>query len=168
MAKDRTGRGFALLTGIAYGAGMMYLVDPDMGRHRRALIRDKMVRAVHDARWWANKQVRNALFNLRGEVSELRANITEGRIEDRRLEERVRAQIGHVVSHPGPLEVAARDGHVTIRGPVLVGERKHIEDHLSQTRGVRDWTLDIREEREAGSTPGLQGVSRMQQRERVG
>ena len=37
----------ALLGGIGIGAALMYLLDPDRGRRRRALVRDK---AVHFAR----------------------------------------------------------------------------------------------------------------------
>src|SRR5690349_8803271 len=36
------------LKGAAIGAGLMYLFDPDMGRRRRAEIRDRAVRAWND------------------------------------------------------------------------------------------------------------------------
>jgi hypothetical protein len=39
----------AALTGFGLGAGLMYLLDPDMGRRRRALLRDKAVSLGHQA-----------------------------------------------------------------------------------------------------------------------
>ena len=37
-------RALTILAGIGIGAGLMYLLDPDRGNRRRALIRDKMVK----------------------------------------------------------------------------------------------------------------------------
>jgi hypothetical protein len=42
-------RAVALLAGVGLGAGLMYLLDPRMGRRRRALVRDKAVRLAHEA-----------------------------------------------------------------------------------------------------------------------
>jgi hypothetical protein len=41
----RTGLG--VLGGLAAGAVLMYLGDPEGGRRRRALVRDRLVRAAH-------------------------------------------------------------------------------------------------------------------------
>ncbi len=43
-------RAIALLGGMGLGAGMMYLLDPQKGRRRRAIARDKMIRMAHEAR----------------------------------------------------------------------------------------------------------------------
>ncbi len=43
---DRT---LSLLAGLGLGAGLMYLLDPQMGRRRRALVRDKAARLAHEA-----------------------------------------------------------------------------------------------------------------------
>ncbi len=37
------GKTIALLSGIGVGAALMYVLDPDRGRRRRALARDKAV-----------------------------------------------------------------------------------------------------------------------------
>jgi len=43
---DRT---CAFMTGMSFGAGLMYILDPQTGGRRRALARDKMVRMAHEA-----------------------------------------------------------------------------------------------------------------------
>src|SRR5437868_8967216 len=39
----------SLITGAALGAGLMYVLDPQTGRRRRALARDKMISLGHQA-----------------------------------------------------------------------------------------------------------------------
>src|SRR5438552_3642048 len=66
MLQMNGNRGISMLTGLALGAslgaGVMYLMDPRMGRRRRALISDKVTSAGHkttdafDATW---KDMRN-------------------------------------------------------------------------------------------------------------
>ena len=60
-------RTIALLTGAGLGAGLMYFLDPNRGRSRRARIRDRMVRASHqiqDARDVVVRDVRNRMHVL--------------------------------------------------------------------------------------------------------
>ena len=40
-------RTLMLLTGVGVGVGLMYLLDPSMGRRRRAMIRDSASSAAH-------------------------------------------------------------------------------------------------------------------------
>src|SRR5207247_7885451 len=51
LAMQRTRNGVALQSAGAFGlgAGLMFLLDPDRGRKRRARLRDQAVRAVHAA-----------------------------------------------------------------------------------------------------------------------
>jgi hypothetical protein len=39
---------WVMITGAGLGAGLMYLSDPVMGKRRRAVARDKLVRARHE------------------------------------------------------------------------------------------------------------------------
>jgi hypothetical protein len=43
-------RAIALLGGMGLGARMMYLLDPQQSRCRRAIARDRMIRMAHEAR----------------------------------------------------------------------------------------------------------------------
>jgi len=87
-------------------------------------------------------------------------------VEDDRLVQRVRAQIGHVLSHPGALFVEARDGIVTVSGPVLAGEAEKLRQRLNETRGVRHSRVAVTEEQNPEHVPGLQGTSRGSRREK--
>jgi len=42
-------RALSMLAGVGLGAGLMYILDPQMGRRRRAIARDKLVSAAHEA-----------------------------------------------------------------------------------------------------------------------
>jgi len=47
--EEEMDRAFAVLAGAGLGAGLMYLFDPQLGRRRRAIARDKAVRLAHEA-----------------------------------------------------------------------------------------------------------------------
>jgi uncharacterized membrane protein len=47
MFQKRVGRTLILIAGAGAGAGVMYLLDPDHGKRRLAVVRDKMIRAAN-------------------------------------------------------------------------------------------------------------------------
>ena len=54
------------VTGFATGAALMYFTDPDRGRRRRAITRDKVIAACHDVTNEIEKARRDALNRARG------------------------------------------------------------------------------------------------------
>jgi hypothetical protein len=62
-------RCFAALAGAGIGAGLMYLLDPQMGRRRRALARDKASRLAHEAQEAANVVSRDMTNRAQGLAS---------------------------------------------------------------------------------------------------
>jgi osmotically-inducible protein OsmY len=83
--------------------------------------------------------------------------LTRERVPDTVVVERVRSRIGHVVSHPGAIEVTVQNGRVTLSGPALARELDPLLSDLAHVRGVTgvENKLDIHEE--PGSLPALQG-----------
>jgi hypothetical protein len=81
----------------------------------------------------------------------------EGEIPDEILEERVKAQIGHVLSHQS-VSVRARDGHVIVEGPIRRGEKQKLVDRLKSTRGVRSFHLLVEEHGTEEELPSFHGV----------
>ena len=42
-------KGVTLIGGVGLGAALMYMLDPDRGKRRRALVQDKVTAAGHKA-----------------------------------------------------------------------------------------------------------------------
>lgn len=166
-SRNRLGDGAMFLAGCGVGALTMYLLDPVRGARRRAEIRDKFVHAGRIVVDRADKQSRNLVNHVKGALYETRAKFRQERVPDEVLIERVRAQLGHAVSHPGSLEVRVQDGCVIITGPVLRGERKKMEDRLRDTRGVCDFVLEVMEHEGHEGIPGLQRESRWERRQKA-
>jgi uncharacterized membrane protein/osmotically-inducible protein OsmY len=144
--------------GAALGAGLMVLLDPERGRRRRALIRDKATRAAHSVGDAAGTTWRDLSHRAVGVASEARRIARGEKVADEVLVERVRARIGRLVSHPASIEVSAKGGEVTLAGPVL---KRELDALLRGVRCVRGLTrleehLEVHEQ--AGSVPGLQGA----------
>jgi hypothetical protein len=64
-----------LLVGMAMGAGLMYVFDPQAGRRRRALMRDKTYSWANDARELAEKKARHLGNQAQGVMAEARSSV---------------------------------------------------------------------------------------------
>lgn len=148
----------SLLVGAGAGAGLMYLLDPELGTRRRALVRDQLVRARHltgDAVDATSRDVRN---RARGVVAELRSRLRPRDVSDDVLEERVRARLGQVIRYARSIETSVTDGSVTLRGPVLAQDVDRVIRRIGRVPGVRAVDNRLEVHREPGTVPGLQGV----------
>jgi hypothetical protein len=59
-----------VLGGIGMGAGLMYILDPDRGRNRRAVARDKMMSAVNRTGKAIGSKTSNLMNRTKGVVAE--------------------------------------------------------------------------------------------------
>lgn len=126
------------LGAAAAGAFSMYLLDPDHGRRRRAVMRDRLVSGIghlDDATSVASRDLRN---RARGVAHEVRARFTQEEVSDEVLCERVRSRLGWAVSHPGAIEVSSLSGRVTLSGAVLEREYVRLLRTVWAVRGVAD------------------------------
>ena len=122
--------------GLALGAGLMYLLDPDRGGRRRALLRDQIASAGHDLEDASRATARHTRNRTVGLAHELKASVLERTPEDEVLEERVRSELGRAAPH-ARLQVSAWQGHVTLRGDVPSDE---VQDLVRAARAVRGVT----------------------------
>jgi hypothetical protein len=151
--------GLRFLGSIALGAGLMYFLDPNRGKRRRAVVRDKAVRAFHDSEEALGKAVRDLGNRTSGILAEAQHKLrTEVVTEDAMLA-RLRAKLGHCVSHPRAIDIDFNRGHVTLSGDVLASELNSILSGIAGVRGVQ--TVENRlSVHETSDIPGLQGKLR--------
>ncbi len=65
----------AILGGLGAGAALMYLFDPNGGRRRRALIRDKAVGVSNDLRQGINAKTHDLANRTRGLMHEAKSMV---------------------------------------------------------------------------------------------
>jgi uncharacterized membrane protein len=146
-----------LLMTLGIGAGAMYFYDPQLGRRRRAVVRDQLQSTWSGFGDDLDTATRDLQNRARGLVTETRGRLRGEQPDDSTLQERVRSSMGWAVSHPRAVQVEAREGQVTLRGPILASEVDTLLATVARVRGVRsvDNQLDVHQE--PGNIPDLQG-----------
>lgn len=149
-------RGF--VTGLALGAGLMYVLDPSAGRRRRALMRDRVVRGRHEISDAASNATTRVGNRMKGFVAETRSRFSSKDVDDVVLESRVRASLGRVVSNPGAISVLCSDGICTLSGPILSDELDRLLSAAAGVPGVREVRSQLTARETPGNISGLQGT----------
>lgn len=150
-------RAVSLVGAAGIGAGLMYLLDPDRGKRRRALIRDKAKRINRRAIDAVGKKRRDLGNHLRGTVSEIGSLVRSDNVIDDVIEARVRSKLGRVVSHPHAIHTKVKDGLVTLSGRILANEVLGLCDAVVSIAGVKNIENQLELHEEAGNIPALQG-----------
>jgi uncharacterized membrane protein len=127
-----------IFLGAAVGVALMYFLDPNSGRRRRARTRDRMVRAARLVNEGASVTARDAVHRAQGAWAGARRLFGhEEEVADDVLVGRARAELGRVVSHPHAIEVMASGGHLALTGPILSHEVRPLLKVLRRVAGVR-------------------------------
>jgi len=127
---------FSLLAGLLAGALAMYYLDPHAGRRRRALVRDRMVAAGHDASHFAQRKARRVAGRLKGYLVAHRPARHAAPTSDQQLHDRIRARLGHLMHHSRAVEIEVRQGRVLLRGHVLRHELDRVLAEVRRMAGV--------------------------------
>lgn len=145
------------LGGAAIGVALMYFLDPNSGRRRRARTRDKAVHAARVVSEGAKVTARDTVHRAQGAWAEARRMFSHEDVGDEVLVDRVRAELGRVVSHPHAIEAAANGGHLTLIGPILSYEVRPLLRAVRRVPGVRAVSDQLTVYSEPGNLPALQG-----------
>jgi uncharacterized membrane protein len=105
--------------------------------------------------------VRRDLTNrARGLAAVARRPFNGDLADDEIIVDRVRAELGRVVSHPGAIDVIVDDGVVTHSGAVLSDEAPSLLRSTWRVRGVEDVVDELDRHETADDVPALQGNAR--------
>jgi len=121
----------------ALGVGLAYLFDFQNGRRRRARLRDRGFRFLRKAGEALRSRASDLGGRILGLAQKVRHILKEETVDDQVLMERVRSKLGHHVSHAHSLKVEARDGVVTLRGPIATDEIAGLLNHVRRIPGVQ-------------------------------
>ncbi|MGI8997363.1 MAG: MBL fold metallo-hydrolase, partial [Pyrinomonadaceae bacterium] len=90
--------GLLLIGGIGLGAALMYLFDPERGRRRRALVRDKVIGATNQAGQLLGQTSRDLQNRTRGVVAEAGSVLGDSATDDERETGRKAARMTRAAS----------------------------------------------------------------------
>ena len=124
--------------GAGLGAGLMYLLDPQGGRGRRAVARDKSVSAIKNGGKAAAKTSRHLGNKTKGLVSQAGSKLRRGDLADEgeALLKQVRRKIRRTASHPMAVEVLVKEGNVVLHGLILASEVEGLLAAIQTIEGI--------------------------------
>jgi len=151
--------GLGVLGAAGVGAGLMYLLDPDLGNRRRAILRDRLFSVSRLAAWAADKTSRDVKNRLYGTVVATKSRFSDTDVDtsDDILVERVRSQMGRTVSHPHAIHVSARNCRVTLSGEILSDEVNALIRAIYAVKGVKEVVNKLNAHDQPGDISSLQG-----------
>jgi uncharacterized membrane protein len=148
-----------LIAVLGVGAAAMYILDPDRGRRRRAVMVDKLASSLNQLGDAADVAVRDCVNRARGVAAGSWRLLRVDHAPDVVLEERIRSRLGRICSHPGAIDVAVDHGVVTLRGPVLAAEVDRVISGVASVRGVLNIQSELEIHKTPENVPDLQGGS---------
>jgi hypothetical protein len=126
------------LGSLALGAGLWYLFDPRLGAGRRSWLINKGRRVLRETGEFLRVSGRYVADKMHGAVAEGRTHLMNPPVPDEKLQEHIRAKLGHWVNHAGAIDVIVSGGHVTLRGLIPADEIQKVCSGVTGLRGVVD------------------------------
>ena len=121
----------------------------------RAIARDRLSSGLRHAADSSQALAHGLRNRTTGLVAGARRRLSPAPVSDDVLAERVRARMGHIVSHSS-IDVQAVQGEVTLRGPVLDTEIEGLLRAVRAVPGVHVVVDQLEPHPRPGNIPGLQ------------
>lgn len=150
-------KGLTFGAGLGLGTGLMFLLDPDRGKRRRALLRDKCVWSARKTGEAAQVTARDIRNRAQGIASNIQSSFNAEPVDNVKLMERVRSKLGRVVSHAHAIDVSAQNGRITLSGPILTDEVPYLLGCVNRIAGVNEVVNQLEPHDAADNHPSLQG-----------
>jgi hypothetical protein len=147
----------AFVSGLGVGAGLLYWMDPQSGRRRRARSAEKLTHGAHALADGSEKGARDLAHRASGALAHARSWFRRGAVPDEVLEERVRAKLGRVCSHPGAIRVRSMGDRVELTGQILRQDRYRVLRAVHRVRGVEGVEDRLEVHDKPDDIPALQG-----------
>jgi osmotically-inducible protein OsmY len=125
-----------LFVSFGLGALAMFLMDPEQGRRRRAVVRDKATSVGNKAKDAAESNVRHLRNKAEGVAAQAKSRFQKDEANDDTICERVRAAVGRVLDHPEDVQVEVNEGCVVLRGQVPPNEVQELLKCAERVKGV--------------------------------
>lgn len=145
------------LSGLALGSLAAYFADPRLGRQRRVRSRDRLAHAARVGRREVIKGERDIANRAYGLLARLVSLLRRDEASDDIVAERARAALGRACTHASALDVSARDGRLSLSGPILEREHPAVIRTARRVRGVREIEDHLERHLRPDGVPGLQG-----------
>lgn len=150
-------KGLTLVGGLGLGAALMYIFDPDRGKRRRVMIREKVESAGNKVGDTAGKMGRDIRNRAYGMVAETRSMFRAEEVSDEVLVDRVRARLGRIPADIGAFDVRAQNGEVTLSGQISADDLPKVLRAARFVRGVKSVNNQFEVRAEPRDASVLQG-----------
>ena len=149
-----------LISAVGLGAGLMYFLDPNRGKRRRAMVKDRAVHLSKAARLKINRKGVDVRNRAQGVWFETEKLFEDDTVTNEQLEGRIRARLGRLSAHPHALETSVEDGKVTLSGAILADEVETVLKGVAAVRGVRELENNLEVHETAENVSSLAGNNR--------
>jgi len=126
----------SFIAALGLGSGLMYFLDPDRGKRRRAQVLDRAGQIARRTSRFADKAMRDVANRTHGLAAEAEALFSAEPVPGEILQARIQTRLGRLVAHPHQIQVSVCGGKVTLEGTALANELPRLIAAVSAMRGV--------------------------------